>query len=172
MKKVIACIMVVVATMAMSMSSFAAESRFDPRADIYVPNNWYVVLNCYTTGAVMDRTPVSTWQRTGNPSQTWILKKERNGRWSIRSQANDTLAINANRNNIGTNVDMLTASTNNIDDYTFPVFPVETNAGRIGVAARAGHTKAAYITRHGNANICTWEYTGSTTNQNWIWEEY
>lgn len=172
MKKVIACIMVVVALMAMSMSSFAAESRYDPRIDIYLPNDWYVVLNCYTSGAVTDRTPVSTWARTGNDSQRWILKNEGTGRRSIRSMYNENLAINANRSYVGTQVDMLTASNNNFYDYTFTVFPSGTVAGRFGMDARGGHTQKVYITRNGNANICTWQYAGSTANQNWIWEDY
>ena len=172
MRKFIACIMVFVVLLSLNVTVFASGKAVDIRRDIYLPGNWNVVLNCYTSGTVVDGTLVSTWSRTGNLSQCWVSRAESGGRCSIRSQAAPSLAINANRSYIGTQVNVIAAKGNRLEDYAFVVTPGVLQAGRFGLSANDAHTQRVYITRHGNANICTWQYAGSTSTQNWMWEDY
>ncbi len=78
-----------------------------------------MILNCYTSGAVVSGTQVSTWTNTGNASQRWYIFRESNGKSSLRPAANTSLALNANRSAIGTTANVLTVSTNNPADYQF-----------------------------------------------------
>lgn len=174
LKKVFALVLALTLAFSLSISALAAETRVALGIEIRTGNftgSGDIMLNCYTSGAVVSGTLVSTWSRTGNSSQIWSYYTESNGRLSIRSKANLSVAINANRSYIGTNVNVLTASTNNINDYTFISKPNEYANGSFVMSGRGGHTKNVYLTRSGNANICTWQYYSGGTNQSWQWSE-
>lgn len=130
------------------------------------------MLNCYTSQSVpASGTKVSTWSRTGNDTQLWVMVNESNGRKSIRSRANKSVALNANRTSVGTTVNVLNVSGNNILDYTFTSIPSEYALGRFTMAARYNQTSKVCITNNGSKAFCTWQYSSSSLNQKWAWSE-
>lgn len=174
-KKILALSIAVMLITATSLSAFAAGS-YSPIIIIEIRTGNFtgsgdIMLNCYTSGAVNSGTLVSTWARTSNQSQLWYFQQEYNGRNSLRSSANHDVAINANRSYIGTSVNVLKVNDNNILDCTFISTPGEYVNGGFVMAARMGHVNSVYITRNGNANICTWQYNNGSSNQKWQWSE-
>lgn len=138
-------------------------------------NNWGgadgMILNCYTTGIVDSGTQVSTWTKTGNPSQKWFIYSEAGGKQSLRPQANTSLALNANRSAIGTTANVLTASTNNPLDYRITSNMHKTPGNfKIILPARYNHTAPVYLTAHGPKAMCTWQYYNGNTD--WIAGNY
>ncbi len=153
-KKCIASMMAIVFVLSISLNAFAAETRAIGHV-IQSRDSSGDVLNCYTTGDVTSGTPVSTWSYTGNASQLWNTVFEWNNRYSIRSAAKNSVAINANRSYFGTQVNVLSTSNNNIDDYTFIQIPFGTD-GHLSMIARAGHTSSVYLKSNGGTAFCTW----------------
>ena len=74
----------------------------------------------------------------------------------IKSDANPSVSINANRSYVGTQVNVLTTATNLVEDYTF-VFDVNLEVPTtLLMHPRGGHTHNVVITSHGSNSICTW----------------
>ena len=129
---------------------------------VYDGSSIYDTLNCYTSGNVVSGTQVSLWSLTGNDSQLWEYQKESNGRYSLRSLNNTSVAINAYRGYIGSTVNVLTAEGNNINDYTFIMRPTEGVISPFIMDKRGAHTAVVAITSHGANALCTWEYWSSS----------
>ncbi|HIS46977.1 MAG TPA: RICIN domain-containing protein [Candidatus Scybalocola faecigallinarum] len=126
-----------------------------------------MILNCYTSGAVVSGTQVSTWTNTGNVSQRWYIFRESTGKSSLRPAANTTLALNANRSAIGTTANVLTAATNNPQDYQF-ASRLHVGSFKLSLYARYAHTNTVYLTSHGAKTMCTWQYYNANTD----WQAY
>lgn len=167
-KKIFAAFLVIALMIIPCSNAFAYDLEVEIRTGNFTGSN-DIMLNCYTSGAVQSGTQVSTWSRTSNYSQLWMFRTESNGYTSVRSLANRNVAINANRSYIGTTVNVITASTNILADYTFISMPSEYANGAFILAARGGHVYSVYLTRSGNANLCTWQYNNSSSNQKWQW---
>ena len=104
---------------------------------------------------------------TGNVSQRWYIFRESTGKSSLRPAANTTLALNANRSAIGTTANVLTAATNNPQDYQF-ASRLHVGSFKLSLYARYAHTNTVYLTSHGAKTMCTWQYYNANTD----WQAY
>lgn len=170
------CVGLCALTMAFGVNTLGAYAAIPYEVEIRTTTQPFAageqMLNCYTSEAKpKSGTQISTWSRTGNDSQLWVIQWESNGYRSIRSRANTAVAINANRSYVGTVCNVLATTGNNINDYTFLVIPNEYQLGGLVMRSRLNHTSNVYITRTGTNSLCYWRYHDGTINQRWSQSE-
>ncbi len=157
---------IIILTLSIGMNTFAAE-RSIQKYTVYQTNNYYNVLNCYTSGSVVSGTLVSTWSYTGNDSQRWNVDPLTTGGYIWYPVANPAVSINANRSYVGTQVNVLTTATNVVQDYTLIFNANEDIPITLLMHPRGGHINNVVITSHGSNSICTWQYVDTSLNQLW-----